>query len=94
MIVFKFQHNVAFHENNMGKVHVYLLLFVIYLSFLYSLIKKEENAMETVKQCTINDGGLDSFLLDFEKFASEQEVNIPFFSQRNDFSKSIFPFSV
>lgn len=50
--------------------------------------------METVIQCAIKNGGLDSFLLDFEKFVSEQEVNIPFFSQRNDFSKSFIPFSL
>lgn len=57
------------------------------MSFIFfSLLKKKGNPIETVVQCSCENGGLDSFLLEFEKFVSEQEVS--FSSQRNDFSKS------
>ncbi|XP_078311840.1 transient receptor potential cation channel subfamily M member 2-like isoform X3 [Crassostrea virginica] len=49
--------------------------------------KKKGNPIETVVQCSCENEGLDSFLLEFEKFVSEQEVS--FFSQRNDFRMPI-----
>ena len=41
--------------------------------------------METVLHCTLDNGGLDGFLLEFEQFVSKQEVTC--FSQQSSFSK-------
>nr|XP_022311261.1 uncharacterized protein LOC111116555 [Crassostrea virginica] len=45
--------------------------------------KREVKDMETVVRCSCKNGEVDKFLLEFEKFVSEQEVS--FFSQRVDF---------
>nr|XP_022312126.1 transient receptor potential cation channel subfamily M member 8-like [Crassostrea virginica] len=47
--------------------------------------QREENPFETVVQCTLKNQDLDSFLLDFEKFVSDQELRISYFSQRTSF---------
>ena len=41
--------------------------------------------METVVHCTAENGGIDSFRIEFEKFVSGQEVS--FFNQKVDLSE-------
>lgn len=53
----------------------------------FSLCQTEENCMETVIHCSSQNGGIGNFRIEFEQFVSEQEVS--FFSQREDFSKSL-----
>ncbi|XP_078330793.1 transient receptor potential cation channel subfamily M member 5-like [Crassostrea virginica] len=72
--------NLEMPENDMNR-HIKLINI--------TNIKKEKNPFETVVQCTVSNDELDSFLLDFEKFVSEQERDVSFFNQRIKFKMPI-----
>lgn len=57
----------------------------ILVLILFVIFQIEERHAETIVHCTCENGGISSFLLEFEKFISKQEVAV--FSQKVDLSK-------